>query len=52
MKIQKNLWICEVCGNVAGRRLFHWRRIYVMLEGLADVLADLENNLTTITGGE
>jgi hypothetical protein len=32
--------------------LFEWRHIYVQLEGLADVLADLENNLTTITGGK
>ena len=29
-----------------------WRRIYVQIEGLADSLNDLENNLTTITGGE
>ena len=32
--------------------LTEWRRIYVQLEGLADSLNDLENNLTTITGGE
>ena len=29
-----------------------WRRVYVQLEGLTDSLNDLENNLTTITGGE
>ena len=32
--------------------LKQWRQIYVQLEGLADSLNDLENNLTTITGGE
>jgi hypothetical protein len=32
--------------------LADWRRIYVQLEGLADSLNDLENNLTSITGGE
>lgn len=32
--------------------LIQWRQIYVQLEGLADSLNDLENNLTTITGGE
>ena len=32
--------------------LKQWRQIYVQLEGLADCLNDLENNLITITGGE
>lgn len=32
--------------------LEQWRQIYVQLEGLADSLNDLENNLTAITGVE